>query len=161
MKKHTFRYCLTHRADEAYMQQMCARGWAALRLTEGFWTFEPCEPGAYCYRICYLRGMSPEEIRTLKDSLSQKGIQFVSRYSFWAIFRSREDFRLYTPQEEQQIIRKIYAPMPAGAVLSWLIAAAGLYLTFRFSPLFLLLALPLGLYGSVCTCLALAYRRLL
>ena len=88
MQKRTFRYCATHREDEQYMQQMCAQGWAATRLVEGFWTVEPCTPGQYCYRICYLRGMSDEEVEALKGRLSARGIDFVSRYSFWAILRS-------------------------------------------------------------------------
>ena len=40
----TFHYSMNHRADEAYMARMCHRGWAATRLVEGVWSFEPCRP---------------------------------------------------------------------------------------------------------------------
>ena len=159
--KHTFRYCATHREDEAYMQAMCARGWAAVRLVEGFWTFAPCTPGRYCYRVGYLRGKTKEEVEALQAHWARQGVELVSRYSFWAIFRSTRPFSLYTPQEEREICQKIYAPMPAGAVISWLLTALGLYLTWRISLLFLLLTLPLALYGAMCTWLAHAYHRLL
>lgn len=61
MKK--FNYTMNHKADEAYMAKMCRAGWAAKGLVEGFWTFEPCKPGQYTYRVCYLRGKSCEDIR--------------------------------------------------------------------------------------------------
>ena len=161
MEKHTFNYCATHKEDEAYMQRMCARGWAATRLVEGFWTFEPCAPNAYCYRICYLRGMKDSEVEALKQRLAKDGIQFVSRYSFWAIFRSPKEFRLYTPEEELAICRKMYAPMPVGAALSWVAFLAGIWLTAQFSLWFVILTALLGIYGTVCTWLGLSYHRLL
>ena len=161
MIKRTFRYCATHKEDEAYMEQMCARGWAALSLTEGFWTFESCPPHAYCYRICYLRGKSRDEIDEIKKQYASKGITFVSRYSFWAIFRSSQPFQLYTPEEDREICRKIYAPMPIGAAFSWLLFAVCLFLSLRFSLYFLIPSVLIGFYGSMCTWLALSYHKLL
>ena len=161
MMKRTFHYCATHREDEAYMQKMSAEGWAARSLVEGFWTFEPCQPGEYCYRICYLRGKSAREVEALKQEYATRGIRFVSRYSFWAIFRSREAFELYTPAQELEICRKIYAPMPIGAVLSWALFAAGVFLAGRYSPFFWIPTALIGLYGAMCTWLAVSYRKLL
>ena len=161
MKKRTFHYCGTHRQDEAYMQQMCAQGWAATGLIEGFWTFEPCAPNAYCYRVCYLRGLKKSEIWQLQQDCARRGIEFVSRYSFWAIFRSPQPFSLYTKEEDRAICRKIYRPMPIGAAVSWLVCALGLFLSFRVSLYFLILSIPAGLYGAMCTWLGISYRRLL
>ena len=110
---------MNHKADEAYMAKMCHEGWAATSLVEGVWTFEPCKPDQYTFRVCYLRGKSNAEVEELKRSLAEKGIEFVSRYSFWAIFRGEHDFRLYRPVEELAICEKIYRPMPWGSVLSW------------------------------------------
>ena len=90
MKK--FNYTMNHKADEAYMRKMCHEGWAATSLVEGVWTFEPCQPDEYVYRVCYLRGKSADDIDRLKRELAGKGVEFVSRYSFWAIFRSGHDF---------------------------------------------------------------------
>ena len=160
MKK-TFHYCGTHKEDEAYMQQMCAEGWAALSLTEGFWTFEECRPNEYCYRICYLRGKSKTEIEAIKQEYGKKGIAFVSRYSFWAIFRSKEPFELYTPEEDREICRKMYAPMPAGAAASWAVTAVGVFLALKVSPWFWILTALVGFYGTMCTWLAVSYHHLL
>ena len=60
MKK--FNYTLNHKPDEAYMAKMCGAGWAATRLVEGVWTFEPCRPNQYVYRVCYLRGKRGAEV---------------------------------------------------------------------------------------------------
>ena len=161
MTKRTFHYSKTHRDDEAYMQKMCAQGWAAVKLTEGFWTFEPCKPGQYCFRICYLRGKTKAEIRALKQQFADKGIEFVSRYSFWAIFRSETPFELYSPKEELQICKQIYAPMPIGAAVSWLVFAVLLCFCFKFGALWSIPAVLVGIYAAMCTWLGLSYRRLL
>ena len=161
MTKITFHYCPTHKQDEAYMQSMCARGWAAQGLVEGFWRFAPCSPNEFCYRICYLRGLSAHQVEQRKQTYAQRGIEFVSRYSFWAIFRSREEFSLYTPEEEQEICWKMYAPMPVGAAVSWLLFLVGVFLSLRFSPWFWILTVLIGVYGGVCTWLAVAYHKLL
>ena len=161
MVKKTFKYCATHIEDEQYMQEMCHQGWAARKLTEGFWTFEPCKPDQYCYRICYLRGKTKEEVEALKKQYAAKGIQFVSRYSFWAIFRSTEEFQLYDGQEKLEICKKMYAPMPAGAVISLLLFCAGIWLSLVRSPLYWIPTVLIGLYGGICTWLAVSYRKLL
>ena len=68
MKK--FNYTLNHKLDEAYMAKMCGAGWAATRLVEGVWTFEPCRPNQYVYRVCYLRGKRGAEVEDLKRKLA-------------------------------------------------------------------------------------------
>ena len=158
MKK--FNYTMNHKADEAYMAKMCHEGWAATSLVEGVWTFEPCEPDQYTFRVCYLRGKSNAEVEELKRSLAAKGIEFVSRYSFWAIFRSARDFVLYTPEEESAIIEKIRRPMLAGSVLSWLAFLAVLLLAIKISPRFGILCVLLAVYAVMCTCLGTSYTRL-
>lgn len=157
----TFHYCATHKEDEAYMQQMCHEGWAATGLVEGVWTFEKCEPDQYVYRVCYLRGMSGRQVAELAAAYAGKGIEFVSRYSFWAIFRSTEYFEIYTGEDEKRICERIYSPMPKGAVISWLIFALSVLLALRISGFFLALAALAGLYGAICTWLAVSYYKLL
>ena len=136
MIKKTFKYCATHKDDERYMQEMCLKGWAAIKLVEGFWTFEECEPGEYCYRICYLRGMSKDEVDNLKKNLALQDIQFVSQYSFWVILRSHHDFQLYDDDEDIDICQKIYKPMPIGAFVSWFIFIIGTILSYRIHFVF-------------------------
>ena len=159
MKK--FNYTMNHKADEAYMAKMCHEGWAATSLVEGVWTFEPCRPDQYIFRVCYLRGKSNTEVEELKRALATKGIEFVSRYSFWAIFRSEHDFALYTPEEELAVIEKIRRPMLAGSVLSWLAFLALLLLAVKVSALFGILCVILAVYAVMCTCLGISYTRLI
>ena len=157
----TFRYCLNHKADEAYMEKMCRAGWAAAALVEGVWTFEPCKPGQYTYRVAYLRGKSGAQVEQLKAELAGRGIEFVSRYSFWAIFRSEKDFALYAPEEELALCERIRRPMFGGSIISWIAFALCLLLAAKISPWFSVLCALLGVYGGVCTCLLISYSRLI
>ena len=159
MKK--FNYTMNHKADEAYMAQMCHEGWAAASLVEGVWTFEPCRPDQYTFRVCYLRGKSKADVEDLKRSLAAKGIEFVSRYSFWAIFRSEHAFKLYTPEEELAIIEKIRRPMLAGSLISWLAFFVVLLLAIRVSAWFGVLCGVIAVYAVMCVCLGTSYTRLL
>ena len=159
MKK--FNYTMNHRADEAYMAKMCHEGWAAVRLVEGVWTFAPCTPGQYTYRVCYLRGKSGAEVEALKRELAGQGIEFVSRYSFWAIFRSEHDFQLYTPEEELALCAQIRRPMLIGSALSWAAFLALVWLTVRVSGWFCTPVVLLGVYAAMCTCLGRSYTGLL
>ncbi len=159
MKK--FNYTMNHKQDEAYMAKMCAGGWAATGLVEGVWSFEPCRPGQYTYRVCYLRGKSDAEIEVLKAKLSAEGIEFVSRYSFWAIFRSEHDFVLYEGGEDLAVCESICRPMPVGAAVSWILCAATLWLAVKVSVCFAVPAVLLGVYALVCTCLAVSYTKLI
>lgn len=159
MKK--FNYTMNHKADEAYMAKMCHNGWAATSLVEGVWTFEPCKPDQYTFRVCYLRGKSSTEVENLKHELSKNGIEFVSRYSFWAIFRSEHDFDIYSPKEELDICEKIHRPMIWGSVLSWIATIAFLLLSIKISLWFVILCVLLVIYAIMCTCLGISYARLI
>lgn len=50
---------------------MCQKGWAAIRLIEGIWTFEPCKPAQYIYRVAYLRTKTKEEVEESKMKLTK------------------------------------------------------------------------------------------
>ena len=156
-----FNYTMNHKADEAYMAKMCHEGWAATSLVEGIWTFELCRPGQYTFRMCYLRGKSNAEVEKLKRSLAAKDIEFVSRYAFWAIFRSQRDFRLYTPTEELALCRVVRRLMLLGSVLSWLACFALLGLAARAGVWTWIPAVIFAVYGGMCTCLGVSYTGLI
>lgn len=143
------------------MAKMCHEGFAAASLVEGVWTFEPCKPDQYTFRVCYLRGKSNAEVDKLKHILNAEGIEFVSRYSFWAIFRSEHDFQLYTPEEELKICQTIRRTMIAGSVLSWLAFVAFLLLTVKISAWFCLPTALIFIYAVMCTVLGVSYTRLI
>ncbi len=157
----TFHYPLNHKKDEAYMAEMRAKGWAAVRLVEGVWTFEPCRPNQYTYRVAYLRGKSREAVQALKRDWAKQEIEFVSQYVFWAILRSEHDFQLYTPDEEISLCERIRRPMLAGAVLSGIGAAVVLALAIRLSEWFGVPAFLCAAYAGICASLALSYTNLL
>ena len=156
-----YKFLLNHKQDEAYMAQMCREGWAALRLVEGFWTFEPCQPGEYVYRVAYLRGKSPAEVEALKQQWAARGIEFVSKYFFWVILRSHKDFRLYTPEEERALCKEIRVPMAAGAAVSAVVFFASVWLAAQVSGWFWLLGALAAVYGVLCASLAGSYTKLL
>lgn len=157
----TFYYTRNHKADEAYMAEMCHVGWAATRLVEGVWTFAPCEPDQYTFRECCLRGKSHAEVEARKYELAAEGIEFVSRYAFRAIFRSEHDFRLYTPEEELALCETIRRPMLVGSVLSWIVFAALLVLAVQVSAWFCILTVLVGVYAAMCIILGRSYAGLL
>ena len=159
MKK--FNYTMNHRADEAYMARMCHEGWAATRLVEGVWNFEPCRPDQYTFRVAYLCGKTDAEVEQLKRELAARGIEYVSRYAFWAIFRSEQPFELYTPEEEVALCERIRRPMIAGSVLSWLAVLVMLLLALRVSAWFWVPGVLVAIYAGVCTCLLISYTGLL
>lgn len=157
----TFRYNGNHLEDECYMQNMCRQGWAACSLVEGFWRFERCKPDEYYYRICYLRGKSRAETEAIKTEYAGRGIEFVSQYSFWAIFRSRSPFQLYAPEEELAVCKNIFAPMPIGAVIGWLVTLIGVLLALYASPWAAFLALLAAVYAGIVTYCGLSYWKLI
>ena len=125
------------------------------------WTFEPCKPDQYTFRVGYLRGKSDAEIEQWKRSLAARGIAFVSRYSFWAIFRSEHDFQLYTPRQEWALCQAIRRPMLAGSVLSWLAFLAVRLVSVKVSVWFCIPAVLLAVYAAMCTRLGVSYTRLI
>ena len=99
------------------MAKMCHKGFAAKSLVEGVWTFEPLRAGRiYLSRVLPARKKATRKLKAESD-LAAKQIEFVSRYSFWAIFRSKRDFRLYTEEQELEICRAIRRPMIFGSLL--------------------------------------------
>lgn len=157
----TFKYTWNHKQDEQYMAYMCSKGWAMTSVVEGLWTFEKCLPNAYCYRVYYVRGKSKEEFDALKQHLANKGIFFVFRYSFWAYFRSKTSFQLYTPEEEMMICKRMSAPMLPGAIISLCMCIVFIYLTYRFSSLFVIGVVLFGIYGLICARLVISYKTLI
>lgn len=156
-----FNYTLNHKEDENYMAKMCHEGWATVSLVEGLWMFEPCEPDQFVYRVCYLRGKSKEEIDAQKRELATQGIEFVSQYTFWAIFRSTKEFQLYKPEEEKEICRRMRRPMIPGAIVSWLVCLISIVLALKVSRWILIMTVLTGMYAVICTGLSISYTKLL
>ena len=155
-----FKYCGTHIKDEEYMNKMSAQGYNAKSLTEGFWLFEKGQKSEYIYRIYYFRGMDKKTIDEKIAKLKEDNIEFVSRYSFWGIFRSKKDFKLYTDEEQLAVCKKIRKPMIIATIICPLLIVIFITLT-RISKIFALISFLIIIYYLVCLYLMIAYTKLI
>ncbi len=106
--------------EEAWLNEMSREGWALSGFFLGFYTFEPCEPGAYSYQIDMPQmpkgfGMQHKAMREYIDFVESTGAECVCVWGFYAIFRkqaSQGEFRLYTDTESKirqwQRIRAVF-----------------------------------------------------
>ena len=161
MEMMRFKYCGTHIKDEEYMNKMSQQGWQAKKLVEGFWTFEKDNTHSYTYRIYYFRGMGQEEVNHKIEELKKEGIEFVSRYSFWGIFRSQQDFQLYPKEEQLQLCHKIRKPMIIAVILCPIIFVLLFLLGNQVNHIFFVFSFLLVIYGFVCLYLMIAYTKLI
>lgn len=155
-----FKYCPTHFDDEIYMNRMSGEGYQVKRLVEGFWKFEK-DSTKYVYHIYYFRGMKKKEIERLKKELKKQKIEFVSRYLYWGIFRSKTPFTLYSDEENVGLCKRIRLPMLYAMAICPILLLIFEILTFYVSKYFLLIELPLLVYFGICTYLTFSYTRLI
>lgn len=156
-----YKMLFNHRENESYMQEMCHQGWAATSYLEGLWFFDACEPDAYVYRMCYLRGQTFQETEDLKKAWAAQGIEFVSRYTYWGILRSTEDFEIYSPEEELEISKRISQPFTGGILASAVVTLGALFFTLTQSPWYIFLALLAGAYCGLCIGYSSSYKKLI
>lgn len=156
-----FKYCGTHIKDEEYMNRMSKLGYQAKSLVEGFWTFEKDNKIRYTYRVYYFRGMNKKAIANKIKDLEKMGIEFVSRYSFWGIFRSKKDFYLYTKEEQLKVCYKIRKPMLIAVIIGPFLIALFLSLGYLINKIFLALVVLMTVYYLVCLYLMIEYTKLI
>jgi len=160
MKMRQFYYSRNHYEDEDFANRMSHEGWAATRLVEGIWEFEPCEPDQYFYRVCYLRGKGKAEIEAYKKELAEKGLELIFQYTFWGGVRGAKPFVLYSEEEEKELIKQILKPMILGTWLGWILTAVGIVLTLTVGRWFVILVLLAGMYAFIATRLTISYRKI-
>lgn len=156
-----FKYCGTHIKDEEYMNKMSYNGWNVKSLIEGFWIFEKGKKNEYTYRIYYFRGMSKKDIYNKINELKKEDIEFVHRYSFWGIFRSKKKFELYKKEEQLELCNKIRKPMIYAIIICPLILIIFTILSFVINKLFWLVTCPVAIYYIVCLYLMIEYTKLI
>lgn len=150
-----FNYCGTHIKDEKYMNEMSSKGWNTKSLIEGFWKFEKGIPNEYTYRIYYFRGMNKEEIQNKIEELKKENIEFVHRYSFWGIFRSKKEFELYKKDEQLELCTKIRKPMIVAVTICPILLA--IFIALSCVPIACLIAI----YYFICLYLMIEYTKLI
>ena len=109
-----FRIYLDKGAEEKWLNQMAADGWAMESFFGGIYQFSACEKGAYTYRVDFgdkLFSISEDYRELMQDA----GIQIVQTWGYWVILRKKTSegaFMLYTDLasniEHYQKIRRMF-----------------------------------------------------
>ncbi|MDO4376167.1 MAG: DUF2812 domain-containing protein [bacterium] len=156
-----FKYCGTHLKDEEYMNLMSSKGWLATSLVEGFWNFEKGKENEYTYRVYYFRGMTQKEIDKKINELKKEDIEFVYRYSFWGIFRSKNSFELYNKKEQLDVCNKIRKPMICASIICPIVILILIILSLKVSKIFIIVTCLVSIYYLVCLYLFIEYTKLI
>ena len=142
------------------MNRMSSKGWNAKSLIEGFWNFEKGKENEYTYRVYYFRGMTQNEIDKKINELKKENIEFVHKYSFWGIFRSKKDFKLYNKDEQLDVCYKIRKPMIFASIICPIIIALFILL-IKINKMFILIICLVSIYYLVCLYLLIEYTKLI
>lgn len=156
-----FNYCGTHIKDEEYMNKMSSKGWNTKSLVEGFWTFEKGKANEYTYRVYYFRGMSKQEITKKIKELEKEEIEFVHKYSFWGIFRSKKNFQIYNKKEQLEVSCKIRKPMIGATIICPIIIIICIILSIIISKIFIPITILVSIYYLICMYLMIEYTKLI
>ncbi len=112
MKK--FRLYFDKEKEEAWLNELSQRGWAMTGFFAGLYTFMPCEPGKYIYRVDMRgeAGRTPvwrNDYEEYIELVEETGAEYVCRWGWWLIFRKeaeKGEFTLYTDVESQIALYK-------------------------------------------------------
>lgn len=93
-----FRLYLDKDAEEKWLNQMAAEGWAMKKFFAGIYQFAACEKGAYVYRVDFGDKLFSVS-RDYQELMQDAGIQIVQTWGYWVILRKKASegaFALYT-----------------------------------------------------------------
>jgi len=98
--------------EEKFLNEMSDRGYAMEKFFLGLYFFEPCNPGEYTYRVDLIAGKGIKETNSFYDLVRDAGGELVQTWGFWAFYRKKGSFDLYTDRESQisqyEKIRKLF-----------------------------------------------------
>lgn len=103
----------------AWLDEMAGKGYRLVRFAGGFWTFEPCTPGAYSYHIDFATRpfRVSEDYRQLMEDM---GFQIISVWGPWVFLETAGETKLtalYTDSasfaEQRTKMRRFFAVMCA------------------------------------------------
>lgn len=110
MFKIRFYYDKDH--EEKFLNEMSNRGYAMDKFFLGFYSFVPCNPGEYTYRVDLIAGKGIKETNSFYDLVRDAGGELVQTWGFWAFYRKKGNFDLYSDRESQitqyEKIRKLF-----------------------------------------------------
>ncbi|QFT87419.1 hypothetical protein FIU87_02030 [Bacillus sp. THAF10] len=86
--------------EEAWLNQMCEDGLALCEITKNYYAFEPCEPGAYIYRIEFLKpDIYRNEIDSYLTFMEDVNVELIASSRRWHYFRRKSsygEFEIYS-----------------------------------------------------------------
>ncbi|MGB4589805.1 MAG: DUF2812 domain-containing protein [Clostridiaceae bacterium] len=107
-----FRLYFDKDREEKFLNEMSNRGLAMEKFFLGAYSFEPCDPGEYTYRVDLIAGKDIKETNSFYDLVRDSGGELVQTWGFWAFYRKKGSFDLYTDRESQisqyEKIRKLF-----------------------------------------------------
>jgi len=76
--------------EEKWLNQMVSKGWALKSYSFLLYTFEPCEPNEFVYRIELLSNTvsHPESIKYIEFA-KELNVEYITSYFSWAYFRKK------------------------------------------------------------------------
>lgn len=98
---HKFRLYFDKDREETFLNDMAEKGYAMEKFFLGLYTFTRCEPGEYTYRVDLIHGKTVKETNDFYDLVREAGGELVQTWGFWAFYRKRGAFELYTDQDSQ------------------------------------------------------------
>ena len=137
--------------EEAFLNEMSAKGYAMKRFFLGLYTFEKCRPGEYTYRVDLISDKTVEQRNELYDLVQDSGGELVQTWGIWAFFRKKGNFELYTDPESQiKQFRRIRKKFAGLALLEFAIAIPQWFSFVEMSEsMYLYAALLLTFLGGV------------
>ena len=86
--------------EETWLNDMCQSGYALCVISNGYYVFEPCDPGTYIYRLEFF---DQEIFQKEKDSylkfMQESNVECIASFKRWHYFRRDSalgDFEIYS-----------------------------------------------------------------
>lgn len=91
--------------EESWLNDMCKDGYALQEISVGYYVFEACEPGAYIYRLEFLKQeVYQKEKNSYLALMKELNVDLVASFRRWHYFRretSLGEFEIYTDIDSQ------------------------------------------------------------
>lgn len=140
-----FRLFFDKDEETTWLNSMAQEGWAMTGFFGGFYTFDPCERGAYLYQVDFTDRFCSVS-NNYREFMQEMGVEIVANWGFWTVLRkpaSEGEFILYTDIDSQiehyTKIRRMFKVATIVEVLCFsielLAAAGGAYLGYAFALL--------------------------
>lgn len=108
-----FRWYYDKDKEEEFLNKMSSKGYAMKKFILGFYFFEKSTPNEYTYRVDLIRDKTEKELHEYISLIEESGADFIQKWGFWAFFRKKGEFELYTDIDSQislyKRIRTTYA----------------------------------------------------